>query len=342
VSPAWLATRERGSLALIRFMIWLSKAGGYGICRLLIYPISLYFVLLPGRTRPVALRYLTAALGRPADMRDRFRHIFAFAASLLDRMFLARGELDRFRFEVTGLAAVEEHIRAGEGCILLGSHLGSFQALRMLGDLGSPVRVRPMMHETGARVPAIEDSLAPNRAADIIRLGRPQTLLEAREALQAGELVGILADRVFQAERAVVVDFLGRPAPFPLGPFLLAGALQAPVFLAFAIRTGWRHYSVEFVPFANGEDMPRRADPAVLRRWVQSYADALADRCRAHPYEWFNFFDVWEAGDAPGQRGGSSAAFRSPRGARGGDRADHDRGVDAPARSGAGEPGVVP
>jgi predicted LPLAT superfamily acyltransferase len=26
---------------------------------------------------------------------------------------------------------------------------------------------------------------------------------------------------------------------------------------------------------------------------AQSYADALAAMCRRHPYNWFNFFDIW-------------------------------------------------
>jgi predicted LPLAT superfamily acyltransferase len=109
-------------------------------------------------------------------------------------------------------------------------------------------------------------------------------------------VVGLLADRAARGERMVAAEFLGAPAPFPGGPMILAAVLRAPVVLGFGLWLGPRRYLLRFEPFAEAIDLPRADRDAALRRWVARYADRLSEVCRAHPYNWFNFYDVW--GDA--------------------------------------------
>ena len=99
------------------------------------------------------------------------------------------------------------------------------------------------------------------------------------------------------APRRTVVLLLGLCcAPFPVGPHLLAAVLGAPVMLAFGLWRGPRHYEVRFEPFADplppggGRGPARQA--AVAER-VRRYAGRLEAVCRAHPRNWFNFFDIW-------------------------------------------------
>ena len=70
--------------------------------------------------------------GRQAGAWAAARHIHTFAATVLDRIYLLGGQLDRFDIRVHGLAPLEALVDAGRGALLFGSHLGSFDALRVL------------------------------------------------------------------------------------------------------------------------------------------------------------------------------------------------------------------
>ena len=54
-----------------------------------------------------------------------------------------------------------------------------------------------------------------------------------------------------------------------------------------------RRYLLRFEPFAEAIDLPRGEREAALRTWLARYADRLGGVCRAHPYNWFNFYDFW-------------------------------------------------
>ncbi len=100
--------------------------------------------------------------------------------------------------------------------MLLGAHMGSFEALRAVGGAGAPVEVRMLMHTDNAgAADALFDSLDPTRRAAVIALGRPEAMLEAREVLDRAGVVGLLADRAVRGDRMVTVPFLGHMAPFP-------------------------------------------------------------------------------------------------------------------------------
>ena len=74
----------------------------------------------------------------------------------------------------------------------------------------------------------------------------------------------------------------------------LAAILHAPVVLAFGLWRGPRRYLLRFERFAERIDLPRARREEALRDWLARYAARLAETCRAHPYNWFNFYDFWE------------------------------------------------
>ena len=290
---SWSRKRERGSGALIRFMSWLSLRLGWPVGFLLLFPISAYFFCFSGGARGASRRYLDRALGRPATAADVFRHIFTFACVLLDRIFLLAGRLDRFRIEVTGLDHLLAATSGGGGCVLFGAHFGSFEALRAFGR-NAPVRVNALMFRANAGAYSqIMDRLDPRLREDIIEIGTPDSMLRVRDCIERGEIVGILADRTACDRKAAAVPFLGEQAPFPTGPFTLAGALGVPVVLFFGIRKGNRHYEVRFEPFAEHVVLPAGDRAAALRDLAGRYAGRLEAQCRQNPYNWFNFYDFW-------------------------------------------------
>ncbi len=290
----WLARRERGSPLLIRLITWITLHLGRPVGRALLPPICLYFILFSGGTRRASRDYLRRVLGRTPRGIDLYRHYHTFAATLLDRVYLLAGRRDCFEIEVHGLEQLEATVARGRGCFLLGSHLGSFELLRVLGVEQLKVPLRVLMHQqTSQRINAILSALNPSLEETIIPVGGAGALLAVRDTVEQGGIIGILGDRLVEEDKQVRCDFLGAPATFPAGPLLVAGLLEAPVLLFFALYRGGRRYEIHFEPFAEQIPLTRGDRLGALAPWVERYAERLAERCREAPYNWFNFYEFW-------------------------------------------------
>lgn len=291
----WTAKAERGSAWLIRLIVWLARTGGRKLCRLLLYPITLYFVLTDRTARRASAEFLQAASGRPAGWREVFRHLHTFATTLLDRVYMAAGEFERFEVDIVGLPVIDRVLAQGKGCVLLGSHLGSFDLLMLAHRAmdGRPISVMMRLDPRARlrRIAGIAD-----HGPSLIPLGRPDSYLQANEALQRGEIVGLLADRVDARAPALPAHFLGRPATLPLAPHLLAARSGAPVVMCFGLHQGGNRYRIEFVEFgpAAAPDSPRKA----LQPMVDRYAALLENFARRYPLNWFNFYPFWAEQEA--------------------------------------------
>lgn len=308
----WAAAPERGSRWLTALGVNLALRLGWRFGRALIWPITAWFVVASPAARLASRDYLGRALGRPARLADVVRHVHAFAAGILDAPFLLAGRTRGFVVTVEGLATLRETLAQGRGCVLLGGHLGSHEVLRHFGR-GSPVPVRPMMFRRNAgAMTALLDRLDPTLRQAVIEIGPAESLLAAREALARGEIVGILGDRDPTGGPTLAVPFLGAPAPFPVGPLLLVAALEAPVVLFRAVAVAPRRYALHFEAMA----MPgRRPRGPALAAMVARYAAFLEAGCRAHPYQWCNFFPFWNAAadaDSPAPPGDPVAAAGGP------------------------------
>jgi predicted LPLAT superfamily acyltransferase len=296
LEPAWHAIPERGSSALLRFMIWLTQRLGRGFARALLPPIVLYFVAFSGRARAASRAWLTRALGRPATLADIYRHYDTFAVTLLDRVYFLSGRWDYFDVRLHGDAALSAIVARGAGCVLLGAHLGSFEALRAAAVFGANWPLAMLLDNANARKAARAfAAVNPDLAGMIIEAGTPDSLIRAKARLDAGALLGILGDRLRPGDRGLPCPFFGAVAHFPEAPYVIAGVLRAPVVLCFALYRGARRYDVHFEVFRDPLELPRADRAAAIAAAAREYAARLEHHARSAPYNWFNFYDVWGA-----------------------------------------------
>jgi len=288
----WKAKAERGSAGLIRLITWLARTVGRPFCRALLYPIVLYFVVTDAAARRGSTEFLSAAYERRARWTDVFAHIHAFAATLLDRVYMAVGEFDRFRVTIEGASLVGEALKGGKGCLLLGSHLGSFDLMMLANQALAREPISILMHVDPRsrlrRIAGIQDN-----ASRVIPLGRPDSFLRAYEVLERGGVVAALADRVDGGGASLEARFFGRPASFPLGPHVLAARAGAPVLMCFGLYEGGSSYRIEFVEFGPAAD--QRSRGAALQPVVDRYAALLETYARRYPTNWFNLYPYWTA-----------------------------------------------
>ena len=83
--------------------------------------------------RRESARYLARVLGRPARWADVYRHIHSFAATVLDRVYFLQDRFDQFDLRHSAARGDGRPLARGEGAMLVGAHIGSFEALRALG-----------------------------------------------------------------------------------------------------------------------------------------------------------------------------------------------------------------
>jgi len=208
-----------------------------------------------------------------------------FAMCFSDLVSTNRQPLGRLASELGAVKGVERLTPLTGGFISPSAHVGNWElAGRLLAG-----RTARTTHVVVAEEEARDLERWVRRDGEGVRFAsrsRPTISLELVAALRRGEVVAVQGDRALGTRGDVLIPFFGRPAPFPLGPFLLASAVGVPLAPAFCLLDPDYRYTVTVVePFS----VPRGGETDAARAWVA----VLEAVVRAHPTQWFNFFDVW-------------------------------------------------
>ncbi len=302
---AWTSQGERSNLFTLRLMTWISLRLGRRIARLVLLGVAAYFVLFAPGARRASRQYLKRVLGRDANWADGFRHVHCFASTIHDRIYLLNDRADLFDIRVHGIEHVDAVLAQGRGAFLMGAHFGSFEVLRALARQQGGIPVSLLMYADNARkINAALHAINPAAAHDVIPLGHVDSMLHLHERLDAGAVVGILADRSLHDDATATLPFLGQPAPWPRGPLRIAAMLRRPVIFMAGVYHGGKRYDVHFLPLADFSGCKRGERDAAIDAALTRYVAQLQAQCRAAPYNWFNFYDFWQgpAAEAAGPK----------------------------------------
>jgi len=294
----WLTQRERGAIFGMRLMFWVATVLGRGVARLFVSLIAVWYFAFDRAARSASRQFLSRIHGRPARMSEVFGHILRFSRVTMDRVFLLLDGHNSFEVKRTGHEYLAALARERRGAVLLGAHLGSFEAMRA-GAENTSLPLNIVGHFENARmINAFLSELNKNAAARVVHVGQDPVgfAMKVSERIESGELVAILADRVGLNDKQIEVPFLGETARFPTGPFLLASLLKCPVYLVFGLYFEPNRYELFCEPFAERIELPRPHRQAALQAVVQRYAARLEHYARLAPDNWFNFFDFWKRG----------------------------------------------
>jgi predicted LPLAT superfamily acyltransferase len=152
-----------------------------------------------------------------------------------------------------------------------------------------------VMYENNARkLNSVLKNINPQRNPPVIPLGKIDSMLKIREALEHGECIGMLADRAISGEKMISCEFLGDQAAFPVGPFRLAALLERPIILMFGLYQGGNRYNIYLERLVELPQALNSERDANIEQSVKQFAKRLEHYCRESPYNWFNFYDIWK------------------------------------------------
>lgn len=303
----WSQVAERGSLWGMRFTAWSYRWLGRRACGVLVHAIVAYFFVTDRAGRRASAAYLRrifattegrAALGAPPGRWQSFLHYREFALSIVDRIGIWFGHVDDFNYEMIGEEHLDEVAERGRGAILVGAHLGSFDALRLLAERKKSIVNVLMFTANAERINTLFRELSPDMDARVIRVD-PESIdsvFAIRECLRRGELVAILGDRIEPGDqnRAVRIPLLGDEVELSQAPVLLAALLGCPLLMILAFRERSGRYSVFAEKLADRVGLPRAEREKGVAELLTRYAERLEFYCKRYPFQWFNFFDYWQ------------------------------------------------
>lgn len=305
----WSDVRERGTYSGLYLLAMIYRVLGHRVCLLLLTPVVGFFFLTGRTARDASRGYLQRAwargyLPKPPGAGTSFRHFMCFAESAVDKFAAWTGRSSPEN--VTGIQSgpFREAELAG-GAFILTAHLGNPEVLRAIAGVSGRWRVNVLVHTVHAemfnRLVERFSGQSTVRMIQVTRVG-PETAIQLAAAIERGEWVVMVADRVPVSKqgRTIDVPFMGEVAAFPQGPYILASILKCPVHVMFCTKSK-DGFDVHFEPFAEPIRLPRGQREQAIRNYATRFAEMLEAQVARTPLQWFNFYAFWHdrSGDEP-------------------------------------------
>lgn len=309
----WSSMAERKGMSGMQFMLAVYQRLGRPVFTLFLWPVVACYWLTGRAQRHASQHWLSQceAYARQNGLEvpkplSSYRHFLRFGQAMLDKVASWRGDL-RWGEDIDFAPGAREAVVKGgqKGQLILASHLGDIEVCRAMAQQIQGFVINALVFTDNAlRFKQMLEEIAPQAGVNLIPVNDigPETAMLLQQKLEAGEWVAIVGDRTAVnrqrggVRRVVWSRFLGREAPFPQGPFVLAAALRCPVLLMFVIREQNR-LRIYCENFADPLVLPRASRQQALQHAVDRYAERLAYHALKSPLDWFNFFDFWRLPD---------------------------------------------
>lgn len=298
----WARIGESTFAAGIWFLYGVHRVVGRRLLRALLWPVVLFYAATQPRARRASLDYLArmqaahGVIGAEPGTRHWLRHLMSFAETLLDKLLATSGRYAFTEVKLEGQEQVDALLAQGRGALLVTAHIGCLELCQALANRLPGLRLTVLVHTRHAeRFNAILKRLNPASQVSLLQVTEvdASTAVELERRVRAGEFVAIAGDRVPVASaRTATVPFLGAPAKFPVGAYVLASLLACPLLMLGCVRENGRHV-VRFELLGERVLVPRAGRDAALQQWTEQFVRRTEALLVRAPYDWFNFYPFW-------------------------------------------------
>ena len=299
----WDKINERGSVVAMRAMLFGYRILGPVLFAPVIHLVASYIFITGGVARRSALdfqrrlaTYSRKSIGRGQIYLRAFMQFVSFGYAMIEKVESWASIPSTSQFKWHGKDEVRSYLTSGKGCVFVGAHFGNLESLRALAE-EDHVKINALMFTKHAeKFQRLLREVNPESLLRIIQLSEisPALIMELNEKLAQGEVIALLADRLpaNSKDRFRMINFLGSPAKFPEGPWILARFLDAPIYSIFRRRIGFSYFNANFERIDSPED--KELDRTkVIDKWSRLFVDRLEKEVLQSPSEWFNFYNFW-------------------------------------------------
>lgn len=280
---------------------------------LLIYPIAFFYFIFSKRARSECYLYQhnlkLFSKGASPNRISAFNQILSFTLCVMEKMegWLGNIKYDKIICHDDDLNELKQNLEQKNGALLIGSHLGNIELLRSLSSFGEHGVSRQIPVTTIMELKATEqfnktlNEINPNVSFDVIDPCdiNPDTIIKLQETIENGGLVVIAGDRTSARarDRFIRNDFLGKPADFPYGVFLIAALLKCPVYYCFGLRSKNASLFPKYHMFVERSSVNFECDRKLRENRINElcleYVKKLEKYCVDFPFQWYNFYNYW-------------------------------------------------
>jgi predicted LPLAT superfamily acyltransferase len=290
--------RSRGGITGHRIFVFILKVFGLRVAYFFLRFVAFYFFVTARSTKTV-LKYFREIIGYRGLKAyiAAYHNYYLFGQVLLDKVALLSGMDNKYQIEHEGHQENLKHLREGKtGSILLSAHIGNWEIAGQKLDL-LQTRFNVLMYDNEiAQMKDYMNNVMAKRNFNVIaiREGEMSHLVELHRAFKNKELLVMHGDRFLPGTETVTKQFMGRPAYFPKGPFILASKFGVPVTVVFSMKDSDRNYHFYA---KKAITVPRAKTNDELERVVADASDVyvryLEEMVKKYPLQWFNFYDFW-------------------------------------------------
>ncbi|SMF20875.1 lysophospholipid acyltransferase family protein [Desulfovibrio gilichinskyi] len=285
---------------------------GQNVAYVLLFFVVTFYTLTP-RINKRASYYIMHRFGK-CSLLQRMRHTFLlywnFGQMLVDRAVL--GILNTFESKsaTQDTNKITELHAENNGLILITGHVGCWQlGMSALSFINAPKAVVMFRDKKDIDKLSFEHKKTnsqTNRNKDndftIINPASPMGgAIEMVDALKRKSILCINADRTFGSNKNTVpAKFLGGTILLPISAFKLAAVMKTPIVITFSARTGAsksKFWIAGTIRVPQDVDKGETRGAKAFTPYANEFAKALENYCESHPYQFYNFFNMWQPHD---------------------------------------------
>ncbi|MCF2488994.1 lysophospholipid acyltransferase family protein [Dyadobacter sp. CY347] len=278
--------KTKGSLAGYKiFLFFINTLGldfAYGLLQLVTY----YYYLFAAKQKSALLDFYQNTLHLPIPKAKKLarKNFYIFGQTLVDRAAFLLGKTEKFTHVFENEQYLIDIRDGGKGGILLSAHLGNWETAGNLlkGRITPTINIVMLDAEVESIKQFMDSSTGGSRFKVIAIKNDLSHIISIRNALINNEFVAIHSDRYLDGAKFIELDFFGRKAKFPYGPFIIASKFDAPVTFVFAAKDGKYSYHLSATLPLTGKHKPEEI--AAL------YVAELERKVKEYPEQWFNYF----------------------------------------------------
>ena len=283
--------KSKGTALGYKIFVFFIKKAGVKTAYFLLYFVAFYYFLVLRKNNKAIFYYFNKRLSYSywKSKRMVFKSYFTLGQTIIDKISISAGMRNQFSYEFDGVDILKSLLAQKKGGVLISAHVGNFEIAEYFFseiDLDFQINLVTSDLEHSAIKDYLEKITKKSSIKFIIIKDDLSHIFEINAALARNELVCFTGDRYFEGVKSLTSEFLGAPAIFPAGPFLIASRLNVPVVFVYVMKEPNLHYHL----YARESHTKQRDEKGLLNAYIESVESILSK----YPLQWFNYFDFWD------------------------------------------------